>query len=561
MTLDTHAVPVAPARPADRGAPLSPAQQAALLPERLAGVAAANVFAALEFPASLVRDVAECAAALCAAHEILRTVYPDDRRVPYQRVLDTAPVVETVELAAAALPGALMSDAGHRFDLTTQPPLRIRLYRLPDRAVVSIAAHPVAADDHTLDLIAARVFEAVSAEESENAPQYRDFAPGQVKQLAAEDASLAFWKQRLAGLPEQLLPLRERPSTPRSARAVVRVPAAPLAELAAGESAATATLAALVADTLRGLGAPADVPLGVGVPGRFDGSADILGNFANYLVLREDSPRGGTPRQLIGAAEKLLAEAHAHAGTRIERLTQQLRGPGGAAKGGLFQVLLRVRPSVLEFAVAGGIAREIASAAARPHGVDLIVDSVTTADGWTVTVEVTEDLSRRYSAGQFAARLQRTAESWTAALDTATDASAVSPCEWFTPDDDLALDPLAISGLGGAPQTPAEQVVAEVLREILELDADDEIGREDNFFALGGDSVAALRFVTLLAERGHHLDVQQIFESPTVREMAATLTTADTAAPPAPAPEVAPLAASGLDADALRALAGKLAAR
>lgn len=597
MTLDTHA---APTRSAERAAPLSPAQQAALLPERLARTTAANVYVALEFPASLADGVAERATAALAAHEILRTVYPDDRRVPYQRVAEAPEVaVDTVEAAEATLPAALLSDAGHRFDLATDLPIRIRLYRLPDRAIVSIAVHPVAADDRTLDLLAAELFEsAADLPGAESVSQYRDFASVLTKQLAAEDDSLSFWKQRLAELPEQLLPLRERPRTPRSARAVVRIPAASLAEVAAGDpsestdsqfdsapvdsevvgsavasgeqrstssdrsqSGATAVLTALVADTLRELGASSDVPLGLATPGRPADAAQVLGNFANYTVLRVDSPRGGTPWDLIGATRGLLEEAYAHAGTRIERLTHQLRGPGGAAKGGLFQVLVGVRPAVLELDVSGGVVREIARAAARPHGVDLIVDAVTTADGWTVTVDLTEELSRRYSVEQFARRLRETAESWSAAPDVALGTDIpVQPCDWFADDDDLSLD-LAISGLGGPPQTPAEQLIADALREILELDDEDEVGREDNFFALGGDSVAALRFVTVLADRGHVLDVQQVFEFPTVYEMAANLSS-DAPAPQADPPaEVAPLAASGLDAAALAALAGKLAGR
>ncbi|MFJ4658059.1 condensation domain-containing protein [Nocardia sp. NPDC088792] len=610
MTLDTSAAPArstdgAANRSAERGAPLSPAQQAALLPERLARTAAANVYVALEFPAELADGVVERSAALLAGHEILRTIYPDDRRVPYQRV-EAAPdtSVETVAIEALALPAALMVDAGHRFDLARDVPIRMRLYRLTDRAVLSIAVHPVAADDRTLDLLVARLFGAAPVEP---AAQYRDFAAAQMKLLAAEDDSLAYWKQRLAGLPDQLLPLRERPQTPRSARAVLQIPAAVLAAL---PSEPDAVLTALVADTLRELGAPSDVPIGLADPARPEGAADVLGNFANYLVVRVDSPRGGAPWQLVTDAANLLDEARAHAGTRIERLTHQLRGPGGAAKGGLFQVLVSVRSATLEFGTAGGIldgavtrpdtgdalaaagagsatsaadaaaagivreivrgggiagqggVREVARAAARPHGVDLVVDAIVGPEGWTVTVDLAEELSRRHSAEEFARQLRETVESWSAAPDVASGTEIpVQPCDWFiTGDDDLALDPLAISGLGGPPQTPAEQAVADALREILELDEDDEIGREDNFFALGGDSVAALRFVTVLAERGHLLDVQQVFEFPAVHEMAANLTGADTATP-APAAEVAPLAASGLDAAALAALTGKLAGR
>ncbi|WP_405133541.1 condensation domain-containing protein [Nocardia sp. NBC_01388] len=597
MTLDTHAVPAAPARPAERGLPLSPAQQAALLPERLARTAAANVYVALEIPAGLADGVAVRAAEVTAAHDLLRAVYPDDRRVPYQRVESAPPTVaEIVEIAGTALPAALLADAGHAFDLAREFPIRIRLYRLADHAVLSLAAHPVAADDRTMELLVTAL---CSNEPVRATPQYRDFAAEQMKSLAAENDSLTFWKQRLADLPEQLLLVGERPALPRSTRAVVQIPApvipTPVIPArvwpgstpdaleqvsvdpgqehagmtgAVGDSGAEAeplaVLAALVAAALRQLGADADIPLGVATEARPESAADVLGNFADYLVLRVDSPRSGAPSQLVADAERILDEARVHAGTRIERLTHELRGPGGAAKGGLFQVQLAVRSNVLEFDAAGGRVREIARAVARPHGVELIVDVIATADGWTVTVDLAEALSRRYAAGEFAQLLRATAESWSAAPDTAlSSAEASEPCDWFVPDAEAGeLDPYAISGLGGPPQTDAERAVAAVLREVLELDEEDEVGREDNFFALGGDSVAALRFVTLLAEQGHIVDVQKVFEFPAVHEIAASLTAENaTAAAPAEPAAVAPMAASGLDAAALQALAGKLAGR
>ncbi|MRH91602.1 thioester reductase [Nocardia sp. SYP-A9097] len=571
MTLDTHAVSARPT--GDRGLPLSPAQQAALLPGRLARTAAANVFLALEIPATLADGVVDRAAEVFAAHEILRSVYPDDRRVPYQRV-ESAPTVaaETIEIADAALTPALLTDAGHGFDLVREFPIRIRVYRLAERAVLSLAAHPVAADDRTLDLLAAQL---CSTDPVQATAQYRNFTAAQLKSLAASDDSLAFWTEHLADLPDQLLPTGPRPSTPRSARAGTDLPAAVLAAITEAvavaptpESVASPTvepvamLTALVAEALRALGAGVDVLIGVADAARTEAGTEVVGNFANYVVLRVDSPVRGAPVELVGATAELLARARAHAGTRIERLTHQLRGPGGAARGGLFQVLVGVR-SALEFAADGGTVREIARAVARPHGVELIVDAVTTANGWTVTVDLAEALSRRHPADAFARLLARIAESWSAAPDSATAAMVeVTPCGWFVSDgDSLDLDPFAISGLGGPPQNEAERAIAAALREILELDEQDEVGRGDNFFALGGDSVAALRFVTVLAEQGHILDVQKVFEFPAVFEMAEHLAAESASATNEPVAEVAPMAASGLDAAALNALAGKLAAR
>ena len=105
---------------AGRRIPLSLAQQATLLPERLRHIPAVNLFTALEFSGGLDAAALDHAAiALLARHEILRISYPDDRRVPYQQMLPVpTSIVEQVRLDSAGdLGAALRADAGHRFNL------------------------------------------------------------------------------------------------------------------------------------------------------------------------------------------------------------------------------------------------------------------------------------------------------------------------------------------------------------------------------------------------------------------------------------------------------------
>ncbi|SMC85680.1 non-ribosomal peptide synthetase [Lentzea albidocapillata] len=68
-----------------------------------------------------------------------------------------------------------------------------------------------------------------------------------------------------------------------------------------------------------------------------------------------------------------------------------------------------------------------------------------------------------------------------------------------------------------APRTPAEHRVAQVWAEVLGLDA---AGPEDDFFQLGGDSVLAMRTLTLL---GGGLPLRALFEHRTVAALAAVL--------------------------------------
>jgi len=62
-----------------------------------------------------------------------------------------------------------------------------------------------------------------------------------------------------------------------------------------------------------------------------------------------------------------------------------------------------------------------------------------------------------------------------------------------------------------APKGTVEETIAQVWEEVLELK---RVGRNDNFFNLGGDSFRAVRVSALLCERGIKCSVRQIFEAP-----------------------------------------------
>lgn len=82
-----------------------------------------------------------------------------------------------------------------------------------------------------------------------------------------------------------------------------------------------------------------------------------------------------------------------------------------------------------------------------------------------------------------------------------------------------------------APRTPAEEQVAAVFREVLELP---EVSVDADFFELGGQSLLAIRLVSRLEARLQtHVPLSLLFEVPTIAGLAARLYA--TAAPQAPA--------------------------
>ncbi|HEY2136756.1 MAG TPA: condensation domain-containing protein, partial [Xanthobacteraceae bacterium] len=68
-----------------------------------------------------------------------------------------------------------------------------------------------------------------------------------------------------------------------------------------------------------------------------------------------------------------------------------------------------------------------------------------------------------------------------------------------------------------APGTPAEQILAAIWRDVLKID---RVGIDDNFFALGGDSILSIQVVARANEAGLRLTARQMFEHQTIAGLA-----------------------------------------
>ncbi|MES9542261.1 amino acid adenylation domain-containing protein [Actinomadura sp. NPDC000600] len=349
--------------------PLSYAQQRLWFLNRFEGAPATfNMPIALRLEGAL--DLAALRAALAdvaARHEPLRTIFPDRSGTARQLVLDPAdarPRLDVAEVDESALPAALAATVGQGFDLSVEPPLRARLFALGDGAhVLMLVLHHIAADGWSMAPLARDVILAYAARAEGREPQwaplpvqYADYTLWQRELFGSEDdpeslisRQIAYWREALAGLPEELpLPAdRPRPAQAsyRGGTHAFELDAELHAELLALARQSGASLfmvmQAAFAALLTRLGAGTDVPIGSPIAGRTDEALDdLVGMFVNMLVLRTDTSGDPSFRELVGRVKETDLAAYAHQDLPFERLVEVLNPARSMARHPLFQVVL-----------------------------------------------------------------------------------------------------------------------------------------------------------------------------------------------------------------------------
>ncbi|PAZ12591.1 non-ribosomal peptide synthetase, partial [Streptomyces sp. SA15] len=349
--------------------PLSYAQQRLWFMNRLdGGHTTYTVPWALRLTGPLDRQALKAALTdVVARHEPLRTLHPDVRGTPYQRILDPAAArlpLMTESATEAELPALLTAAGGHRFDLATDLPLRATLYDLgADTHVLLLLAHHIAVDGWSMAPLMRDLETAYAARSAGHSPawrplpvQYADFACHQRELLGPEDdptelmaRQIDFWKEALSGAPEELpLPAdRPRPTGPsgRGDRAAVALDAelhGALADLAASSRVTLfMVLQAGFAALLTRLGSGTDIPLGTPVAGRTDGRLDdLVGFFVNSLTLRTDTSGNPSFRELLHRVRDVDLAAYAHQDVPFDLLVDALSPERSLARHPLFQVML-----------------------------------------------------------------------------------------------------------------------------------------------------------------------------------------------------------------------------
>ncbi|MGW1241725.1 non-ribosomal peptide synthase/polyketide synthase [Streptomyces bobili] len=356
--------------------PLSFAQRRLWFLHRMEGPSATyNIPLTLRLSGDLDQRALEAALAdVVERHESLRTVFPAVDGVPCQRVRDpeeARPRLRMTELGERELPERLAQAARYGFDLAEEPPLHAELFRLAAQEhVLLLVVHHIAGDGWSTgplsrDLTAAYAARAEGAkpEWSPLPVQYADYALWQRELLgdgSDQDSllhtQLDYWRQQLAGLPEQVeLPFdRPRPTAMsyRGAHLPVRIDADlhdGLRTLARdGGASLFMVLQAGLAALLGKLGAGTDVCVGTPIAGRTDEAADdLVGCFVNTLVLRTDLSGDPSFTELLARVRADALAAYAHQDVPFEHLVEALNPTRSLSHHPLFQTMLALQNAPL----------------------------------------------------------------------------------------------------------------------------------------------------------------------------------------------------------------------
>ncbi|KAB2345062.1 non-ribosomal peptide synthetase [Actinomadura rudentiformis] len=416
--------------------PLSYAQQRLWFLNRFEGPSATyNVPTALRIRGALDHEALQAALGdLVERHETLRTILPDSGGVPRQLVLDPAvarPELQITETTAAELPSRLGMAAGYAFDISAEPPLRAHLYKVaPDEHVALLLMHHIAGDGWSLAPLARDLISAYAARAGGQAPdwaplpvQYADYTLWQQELFGSEDdpeslisRQIAYWKDALAGLPEELeLPAdRPRPAQASYRGGTARFRLGPDVRTAllkvtreTGTSPFMVAQAAFAALLTR-LGAGTDVPIGSPIAGRTDEALDdLVGMFVNMLVFRTDTSGDPTFRDLVARVRETDLAAYAHQDVPFERLVEVLNPPRHLGRHPLFQVGLTFQNNPEAKLELPGFSAEVEPLHAGVARFDILMVLTEREDGLDGELEYALDLYDPSTARRLIERFER----------------------------------------------------------------------------------------------------------------------------------------------------------
>jgi hypothetical protein len=298
-------------------------------------------------------------------HEVLRTTFPMVNGRPFQSISAgehfTLPLIDLAQLPEAekqieAL-RLVMVEAQRPFDLVHGPLLRASVVRLAqDEHVLSLCAHHIVFDGRSiviffreLTILYAALSQGKQSPLPELTIQYADYAAWQREWLQGKvlDRQIAYWKQQLAGATETLSLPTDCPRP--EVRGFCGAQRAFSLTTELSDSLRTQsrlhgvtlfmTLLTSWLIVLSYHSRQEDISIGADIANRNQvGLEELIGFFANQLVLRVDLRGNQSFRKLLGRVRTITLGAYAHQDLPFEQLVRELKPRRKLGRLPLFQV-------------------------------------------------------------------------------------------------------------------------------------------------------------------------------------------------------------------------------
>ncbi|OUS88237.1 non-ribosomal peptide synthetase [Rhodococcus sp. NCIMB 12038] len=411
--------PVLGPRPSGTRVPLSPAQQRLWLLSRVnPDTALHNMVFVTRVGAEVDVDALRLALRdVLERHSVLRTVFPVDADGPHQRVL---PVESVTEDLAVEADFAVDTWSARPFDLTTETPVRVKLWRTEGGSfTLGVVVHHIALDGGSMGPLLTDLDTAYRCRADGAAPQwaplvvdYADYSiwmhdllgtasePG-----SAAHAQLEHWAHVLSGVggPLPLPTDRPRPELPSHVGASVEWTLDDdLRERAVALSRSRGTtvfmvLHAALAVLLARVSGQSDVVVGTAVGGRPDPVLDaVVGMFVGTVALRTAVSPGQPFEDFLADVRTVDLDALAHADVPFDDVVTHLAPPRSASYNPLFQVMLTYQRAV-DFPELF-LGTEEYHPETQATEFDLVWDVTDAADNTTVRLDYATDLFDRHTA-------------------------------------------------------------------------------------------------------------------------------------------------------------------
>ncbi|HEY2114487.1 MAG TPA: amino acid adenylation domain-containing protein [Candidatus Angelobacter sp.] len=324
-------------------------------------------------------------AAIVQRHEILRTRFAEaEDGQPVQIIDPESRVFLQIEDLSGLdedsrrreIAAAKRNEQRQPFDLARGPLLRMKLFKLDQREHVLLRTfHHIVTDgwsQGTFNREFMLLYEAFHQNQADPLQplsiQYADFALWQRKWLDETLAGqLSYWKQQLAGIPEELALPKDRPRPPRQTfdAAACQISLSPeqmaaLKRLSKGSQVTLfMTLLALFSTLLQRYSGQDDVVLGSPIANRQEEQLEqLIGFFVNSLVLRVRVNPAQTFSELLSGVRKMALDAYRHQDLPFERLVEELSPQRSLNKTPLYQVLFLLQNAPMQAPALQGLEME-----------------------------------------------------------------------------------------------------------------------------------------------------------------------------------------------------------